>query len=114
MPPAFDQTQLLDRVGNDMDFLAETVEMLASDGRTLVSEIRAAIAAGDAPALGRSAHALKGMISNFCAPAAQDAALAMEKLGKSGDLAAAPRAADALGTQVESLITELQKFVGAR
>ena len=35
MPPVFDRAELLDRVGNDMAFLTETVEMLATDGRSL-------------------------------------------------------------------------------
>lgn len=113
MPAAFDHVELLERAGNDMGFLSETVEMLASDGRALMAAIRSAIRAGDAAALGRSAHALKGMISNFCAPAAQESALGMERHGKSGDLAAAAQAADALAGQVESLIAELQQFVGA-
>src|SRR3954470_22765727 len=113
MPPAFDRAELLERVGNDMAFLAETVEMLAADGRSLVGEIRAAVQAGDGAAVGRSAHALKGMISNFCAPTAQEAAMVLEKLGKTGDLAAAPRAVDDLAGQVEALIAELQQFVGS-
>jgi|SRR5262245_33070050 len=111
--PAFDRAELLERVGNDMGFLAETVEMLAADGRTLVAEIRFAVEKGDGAAVGRAAHALKGMISNFCAPAAQDAALAVEKMGKSGDLLAVPRALGELSGHVETLIVELQQFVGS-
>jgi HPt (histidine-containing phosphotransfer) domain-containing protein len=111
--PAFDRVELLDRVGNDMAFLAETVEMLAADGRTLLAEVRVAIQKGDAGAVGRSAHALKGMISNFCAPGAQEGALAIEKMGKTGELAGAARAVESLSSQVETLITELQKFVGS-
>lgn len=113
MPPTFDRAELLERVGNDIAFLAETVEMLAADGRTLMGEIREAVAKGDGAAVGRSAHALKGMISNFCAPAAQEGALAMEKMGKSGDLGPAPKAVEELAGQVETLIAELQQFVGS-
>lgn len=110
MAESFNRAELLERVDNDMDFLAETVEMLVSDGPGLLAEVRAAVSAGDAAAVGRTAHALKGMISNFCAPAAQEAALAVEKAGKSGDLGAASGALDALAGHLETLIAELRAF----
>jgi len=106
----FDQTELLDRVDNDLGFLAETVEMLRADGPPLLEQIRAAVAAGEAAGVARHAHALKGMISNFCAPAAQAAALELEKLGKSGDLSAGMPALDALERLLNHLIRELLEF----
>ena len=74
MPTTFDENELLSRVDNDRAFLGETVEMLAQDGRALLADVRSAVAAGDAAAVGRAAHALKGMISNFCAPTAHASA----------------------------------------
>ena len=96
MAPVFDETELLERVDNDLAFLAETVQMLATDGRALMAEIRRAVAAGDAPAVGRAAHTLKGMISNFCSPAAQAARSSVEQVGKAATCrGAAPAVADA-------------------
>lgn len=114
MATAFNETELLERVDNDVAFLAETVQMLESGGRTLFAELRAAVAAGDAPGVGRSAHALKGMISNFCSAATQESALVLERMGKSGDLAAAQPALESLGAQLEALTAELVAFVKAR
>lgn len=114
MASSFDETELLERVDNDVAFLADTVQMLESDGRALLVEVKNAIAAGDAAAVGRSAHALKGMISNFCATAVQQSAFDIERMGKSGDLASAPAAAKALETSMESLIVDLQEFIKAR
>lgn len=111
---AFDQDELLARVDNDIAFLAETVDMLAADGPALLHQIRQAAAAGDAASVGRHAHALKGMISNFCAPAAQAAALNLEKIGKSGDLSAADAATDALQQHIDTLTRELTDFIKAR
>ena len=108
--PLFDETELLARVDNDREFLAETVEMLATDGRALMDEVRRATAAGDAQALGRSAHTLKGMISNFCASESQASAFELERLGKSGDLSAAPAVLGKLEAQLESLIAALTEF----
>ncbi len=114
MPRAFDENDLLERVDNDWDFLAETVEMLANDGRTLMAEIRRSAESGDAAAVGRAAHTLKGMISNFCSPDVHAAALAVEQLGKRGDLAAAGPAIERLETHLNTLISELADFVSTR
>ena len=114
MPRAFDENELLERVDNDWDFLAETVEMLAKDGRALMAEIRDAAASGDAAAVARVAHTLKGMISNFCSPAVHAAALDVEQLGKRGDLAAVFPATERLETHLNSLICDLADFVSTR
>ncbi len=114
MGKTFDEQALMERVDGDVGFLDETVQMLQADGRSLMRDVRAALAAGDAPAVGRTAHTLKGMISNFCSPTAQAAALAVEQAGKAGDLAAAATAADGLEQQLRALIGELVEFVRTR
>jgi HPt (histidine-containing phosphotransfer) domain-containing protein len=114
MSRPFDQQELLERGDNDWDFLGETVQMLATDGRALLGEVRRAVESGDAPGLGRAAHTLKGMISNFCAPAAQATAFQLEKFGKAADLTAAPAALRSLETQLESLIVALNEFLATR
>jgi two-component system sensor histidine kinase/response regulator len=114
MSQVFDEAELLDRVDNDWEFLAETLEMLKTDGRRLMEEIRRSADAQDAPALGRAAHTLKGMISNFCAPTAESSAFEVEKIGKGGDLTSAPAAIQSLGNQVEALIAALTEFLTKR
>jgi len=114
MPRAFDPNELLERVDNDWDFLAETVEMLANDGRALMAEVRRAAGSGDADAVGRAAHTLKGMISNFCSPAAHAAALAVEQIGKSGDLSRVTAAVETLENALSTLIEDLTGFVSTR
>jgi two-component system, sensor histidine kinase and response regulator len=110
----FDEAELLDRVDNDVSFLAETVQMLETDGRTLMGQVKAAVAAGDAPGVGRAAHTLKGMISNFCAADVQALALEVERAGKAGDSAGAAVAAAKLEPALEALIGELGAFTKAR
>ena len=114
MADTFNESELLDRVDNDLAFLAETVEMLQSDGRAAMQQIREALAAGDAPSVGRAAHALKGIVSNFCSPETQVSALEVERMGKSGDLSGAPDAVKTLGQRLEALIGELAAFVTER
>src|SRR5687768_3963190 len=122
MAQSFNETELVARVDGDLEFLTETVQMLDADGRALLADVGQALAAGDALAVGRAAHALKGMISNFCAPEAQQSALEDERIGKGGDLAPAPAAVAALdrksvveGTCVEfdcgsPLVTDDKKY----
>jgi HPt (histidine-containing phosphotransfer) domain-containing protein len=114
MARSFDGAELLERVENDWEFLGDTVQMLSSDGPALLAEIRRSGESGDAPAVGKAAHTLKGMISNFCAPGAQAGALAVEQIGKSGDLSPLPPALGLLESQLRSLISELNDFLATR
>ena len=50
MAKTFHEQELLDNIGDDVAFLAETVQMLETDGPALLKQIRDAVAAGDAPA----------------------------------------------------------------
>ena len=76
------EDELMERVDGDLEFLEETIAMLDEDSPALLDEIKAAVAAGDAAALVKPAHALKGMVSNFCAPSAEAAALELEVMGR--------------------------------
>jgi HPt (histidine-containing phosphotransfer) domain-containing protein len=110
----FDDKELLDRIDHDWEFLTETVQMLASDGPALVDQIRRAADTGDAGALGRAAHMLKGMVANFCSPAAHASAFELEKMGRSGDLSLAPAAVKTLEGHLDLLIASLNEFLATR
>jgi HPt (histidine-containing phosphotransfer) domain-containing protein len=114
MSQLFDEKELMERIDGDWDFLADTVQMLESDGPGLMDEIRKGIAASDAAAVGHSAHTLKGMISNFCSPTVQASAFEVEKIGKGGDLSGAADAVKKLSSQLNELISELNRLVAAR
>jgi protein-histidine pros-kinase len=114
MSRVFDEKELLERIDNDWDFLAEIVEILSTEGRALLAEIGRSVASGDAAAAGRAAHTLKGMVSNFCSPQTQASAFEVEKLGKGTDLSTAPAAVKALEEHVERLIAELNDFLATR
>ena len=55
----------------------------------LLGEIRTAVAAADGAAVERAAHKLRGAAVNFGAQRACDAALDLERMGRTGDLACA-------------------------
>ena len=101
----------LTRVGGDEGLLREIAEIFLEQCPDALSEIRTAAQSGDASALERSAHTLKGSIGNFGANAAYEAALKLETLGRSGELGSVTEALHDLELAVERLNPELSKFI---
>ena len=84
-----DFPRLLERVGGDRKALAQLVRIFRADSPKQAARIRKAIEESDAPALRSAAHAVKGAVSNFAAPAATEAALRLQRMGDTGHLAGA-------------------------
>lgn len=111
MDDILDKAALLARVDHDVEFLAETVEMFDQDAPRLLAEIRQAVARQDGAALARAAHTFKGMVANFCAQAATEAALKLEMMGESGDLAGAQESLHALEEESGRLKSALEELL---
>ncbi len=77
-----DRERLLQRVEGDAALLAQMVAVFERDGERLVQAIALAIRGRDAEALERSAHTLKGMVSNFTGGGAVTAAAQLEEKGR--------------------------------
>lgn len=80
-----DRKTALDRVGGDWQLLREVAQLFLDHCDEFLSDIRRAIDDRNAPGLERSAHNLKGSVSNFGATAAVAAALALEILGRQAE-----------------------------
>jgi HPt (histidine-containing phosphotransfer) domain-containing protein len=106
LPPALDRRTALKQLGGDEELLAEIAGLFVADAPGLLDAIRAGVEAGDADAVKRAAHTLKG--SSGCVGGTHVAAAAarLEALGAADDLsdAAAP---------VETLSSELTRLLGA-
>jgi two-component system, sensor histidine kinase and response regulator len=100
-PAAFDSTVALRQVGGDRALLAELAAAFRGESRTLMTQLREAITAGDAAKLRRAAHTLKGAAGVFGAEAAFDTAMRVESLAAAGDL-----------SKVGELFAELETQVG--
>ena len=111
MNEVLDKAELLERVDQDMEFLAETVEIFSEDAPRLLSEIRDAVDRQDSSALASAAHTYKGMAANFCAQAVVDAALALEMMGRSSALAGAAEALSTLEKEAKRLESALAELV---
>jgi HPt (histidine-containing phosphotransfer) domain-containing protein len=84
-----DLDSALSAVEGDRELLRRMAALFLAQMPDLLREIRTAIAAGDSPAVERAAHKLRGAAANFGARRACDAALDLERIGRTGDLACA-------------------------
>jgi HPt (histidine-containing phosphotransfer) domain-containing protein len=96
---------LLKTVGGDRSFLAELIDGYFDDTPRQLALMRWALEVGNAAELRRAAHTLKSNSSNFGATALSSMCKELEALGKSGELAAAPRRGT-LAEQIEQIETE--------
>ena len=78
----------------------------------LFSQISAALAAGDLRQLQRAAHAVKGVLGVFHAPAAFEAARRLEESARLGDSNNVTRQSEELRAAVSKLLSALEEFVG--
>jgi HPt (histidine-containing phosphotransfer) domain-containing protein len=110
MDPVLDREVALSRVGGDVELLKEIAALFLGEYPKILDELRSAAERGDARRLERTAHSLKGSVSNFGACPAVAAAGSLEAMGRAGRLEqAAPvirdleRALAALGAELERL-----------
>ena len=106
-----DVSDLLGRVENDRELLGELVEIFRGDLPRYLAELEQAVQAGDAQAVARTAHTLKGMLSNLAAVQAAAAAAELEELGKSGKIQEFARAEEEFRDEVAGVLPELEAAV---
>lgn len=103
-----DEALALSRVGGDVELLREVVGLFLDDYPHSLEMIRDAVNKGDKSSLERHAHSLKGSVSTFGAQEAFEAALALEKQGRTGDLATAQDGLSRLEVALTALRPELE------
>jgi PAS domain S-box-containing protein len=110
MPDEFDREAALERVGGDRALLRELIDMFQAEVPGWLAGLNEAIERGDAPTVKRLAHTLKGAVSTFAAATAVAAALRLEEIGRSGELAEAPAARQELRQALDRLGVALNTF----
>jgi CheY-like chemotaxis protein/signal transduction histidine kinase/HPt (histidine-containing phosphotransfer) domain-containing protein len=81
-----DRTALLERLEGDTQLMEEIIHLYHESCPDLLRELQEAAARRDAGAICRSAHALKGMVAHFGAPAATQALIDLEAMGRESRL----------------------------
>ena len=109
-----DLNAVLGRLNGDRELLAELAGLYLEDEPTLVAELEAADGGGDAEAIRRAAHAIKGCVANFAAAPDQAAALALENAGRGGELTSTPALLDTLRAELAAVRQALSGLAPGR
>lgn len=110
----FDPKTTLASVQCDVNLLREVYGLLVESIPGVLSQIRSAIDGGDGQDLERSAHELRGAVKVFGAGYVSKSALALEQMGRFGDLSNAQHCYIRLVDEIEELEQELADFIEAR
>jgi HPt (histidine-containing phosphotransfer) domain-containing protein len=108
---SFEDRVLHDRFDGDLNLLRIVAGTFLETTPPLLSDMREAIAAGDAGSVSRIAHRFRGSLANFGADEAVEAALQLEKMGAEGDLAGADAACETLIEGYETLRVGLDRLL---
>lgn len=106
----FDLSEALARVGGDEELLKEIAGLFLDDAPGMLDAIRVAVRDGDATALHRFAHSLKGSVANFGANETVAAAFKLEKMGASGKLEGAQLVLEQLEIEMQRVFTGLSQL----
>jgi two-component system, sensor histidine kinase and response regulator len=107
-PLVFDRAAVLEGLQGNEQLFKEITGMFLEESSGYLLTIREAIDQGNAYALERAAHALKGAVSHFNAQAAREAALQMEIVGRKGDLTGVEEAWIILTGEIDRLTSALK------
>lgn len=105
---------LLETLGGDDSMLGELLDLFLDDAPQRVAAIRAALTAGDAPALARAAHAYKGSAGALAADEVVQCAKQLEMLAKSGTLAGAAPIVELLQSRSDALFDVIRTYRAAQ
>lgn len=106
--PAVDRDALIDLLDGDPDLIITLIDSFLEDCPDYMDGIRDAIEDGDAAALEREAHGLKGAAGSLRARPVSEAAQTLEEMGHAGDFSNAEAALDTLEGEVARLTDEFQ------
>lgn len=106
--PAIDRDALVALLDGNPDLIVTIVDSFLDDCPNYMDAIREAVETGDAKALEREAHGLKGAAGSLRAKPASKAAQVLEEIGHSGDFSEAETALETLEREIDRLKEDLQ------
>jgi HPt (histidine-containing phosphotransfer) domain-containing protein len=108
-----DYSAALARVGGDADLLKELLGMFLEEYPRLLSQIREGLGGHDAASVSSAAHQLKGLLAQFGAETARQAAYAVEQPARQGDLSATGADLQVLEATMRRIHPELARMAGS-
>jgi signal transduction histidine kinase/CheY-like chemotaxis protein len=107
-PVFWNRAEALERVEGDEELLQEMCQIFLESSPKLLRMLQQAVAAGDADAVMRAAHSLKGEASYLQACGTSNAARKLEEMGRNKDLAGAGDTLAVLERQVAGLQLDMK------
>ena len=108
---AIDESRVLKTVCGDRELLAEIAGLFLEDMPSVMERLKAALEERDGERIWRSAHAVKGSVSNFSADGAEALAAKLEDAARAEDFAVAEQTAGELAREVERVSADLRRYV---
>ena len=114
MTACVDWRKALENADGSEELLMELIEVFNEEYPDMMRQVRAAIDAGDAVALRRTAHNLKGSARIFGAEPTTEVAQRLETMGADGDLGGAEACWSELSLEVDLLAAALAERIRRR
>ena len=111
MMQEIDYESALARVGGDRELLAELAAMFEEEYPSLLDGVRTGLRSASGTSVNAAAHQLKGLLAQFGADHARDAAYRVETAGREGELKEAAEAFAELERLMERLRPELRAMI---
>jgi HPt (histidine-containing phosphotransfer) domain-containing protein len=108
-----DITRLEEAFEDDVAGIAELLEMAMETGRKHRAAVDAALAAGDATAVARAAHSIKGSAGNIGANVVYRLAAELDARARTGDLSDARERLDAIDAAYARVRDEVRAYRAA-
>lgn len=108
-----DLTRLEEAFEDDRAGIAELLEMALDTGAKHRASMEDALASGDAPALAKAAHGIKGSAGNIGALEVAALATELEQRARGGDVSGARERVDAIGAAYDRLADEVRLYKDA-
>lgn len=100
----------MQRLGNDLSLFHEFIGFYEEDYPRLLKAIQTGAAGRNAEAIHHAAHSLKGLVASVGATDIVATCTALERMGRSGDLAEADETVQKLEADIERFNRELSEF----
>ena len=109
-PGVLNLQQALAHADGDLELLGQMAALFLKDYPRLLANIESAVARGDAQAVTREAHTLKGSVANFGVNAAFRSAQRLEDIGRRQDLSESRQALSELVNALQEIEQSLLEF----
>jgi two-component system sensor histidine kinase/response regulator len=108
-PEVFDARKFVTII-SDESLVRELIPIFAEDAAPMLADAEKALLTGDAEALHRATHSLKGLVGNYSALEATKVVTALDNNARSGDLTSAAQMFPKVAAAIERLGHALEAF----